>query len=165
MQADHRDFAGEASKADMHSDIHPDFRLEIASEQLAVRQGLAQILAAPCLCDLDPEFRGRIEIVLAEVLNNIVEHAYAHREGTITLEVSAQPSRIECRVLDCGREMPGLTLPEGKLAPHDPDDLPEGGFGWFLIRSLTHELRYTRQNGRNELRFHLPETVTEQEAY
>lgn len=151
--------------ADHRPEIHPDIHLVIASNQLAVRHGLAQVLAAPCLCNLHAELRGRIEIVLAEVLNNIVEHAYAQQEGTITLELSALPDGVSCRVLDNGSEMPGLTLPEGKLEPYDPDDLPEGGFGWFLIRSLTEDLCYTRHNDVNELRFHLQETIASQEEY
>ena len=109
--------------------------------------------------DLRCDLRGRIEIVLAEVLNNIVEHAYAERQGEITIEVSKGPAGIGCRILDTGAAMPGLALPEGTLAPHDPDDLPEGGFGWFLIRSLTEDLRYSRQSGMNELSFRLPETM------
>ena len=40
-------------------------------------------------------------------------------------------------------------------APHDLDvsraDLPEGGFGWRMIRDLTEELLYRRQDGRNIL--------------
>ena len=34
-----------------------------------------------------------------------------------------------------------------------PQDLPEGGFGWFLIRSLTRDLTYLREDGYNMLCF------------
>jgi serine/threonine-protein kinase RsbW len=30
-------------------------------------------------------------------------------------------------------------------------DLPEGGFGWLLIRKLTHSLKYCRTNSQNIL--------------
>lgn len=141
------------------ADIRPDIHLVIASDQLAVRQALAELLAAPSLCSMECDLRGRVEIVLAEVLNNIVEHAYAHHQGEISLELSTDPTGIACCIQDSGAEMPGLILPEGKLAPHDPDDLPEGGFGWFLIRTLTEDLSYRRHGGTNELRFRLPETT------
>ena len=32
-------------------------------------------------------------------------------------------------------------------------DLPEGGFGWGMIRDLTDDLSYRRDGARNELRF------------
>lgn len=141
-----------------------DLRLVIASDSLAVRHALAQMLADPALCSRDEDLRGRAEIVLAEVLNNIVEHAYADGPGEITVELSASSGGIECCICDTGAEMPGLALPAGKLAACDPDDLPpddlpEGGFGWFLIRSLTEGLCYARADGCNELRFRLPETI------
>ena len=34
-------------------------------------------------------------------------------------------------------------------AHHDAAALPEGGFGWFLIRTLTKSLNYIRQNDEN----------------
>ncbi len=141
------------------AEIRRDIHLVIASEQMAVRQALAQLLANPGLCHLRCDLRGRIEIVLAEVLNNIVEHAYADQRGDITIEVSTGPCGIGCRILDTGAAMPGLALPDGKLAAHDPQDLPEGGFGWFLIRSLTEDLRYHRRGNVNELCFRMPETT------
>ena len=108
---------------------------------------------------MDQMTAGTVEIVLAEVLNNIVEHAYAEAPGQITLEMSLRPDKVECSICDTGAQMPGLALPEGKLASRDPDNLPEGGFGWFLIRSLTEDLRYARQNDANHLYFCLPETT------
>jgi serine/threonine-protein kinase RsbW len=35
------------------------------------------------------------------------------------------------------------------------DDQPEGGFGWFLIRSLARELEYRRTDGENVLTFRI----------
>lgn len=98
---------------------------------------------------------GTIELLLAEVLNNIVEHAYAEGAGLITLDLRGMPGRLCCLVRDEGHPMPAGRLPEG-LAPtiaRATPDLPEGGFGWFLIRSLTRELRYEREPGCNRLSF------------
>ncbi len=101
---------------------------------------------------------GAVEIVLAEVLNNVVEHAYAeHGRGLVELEVEHGPAALAFRIRDEGLPMPGGDAPAG-LA-HDLDvsaqDLPEGGFGWFLIRELTEDLRYRRVGNRNELTFRI----------
>ena len=44
----------------------------------------------------------------------------------------------------------------GKLPDTALEDLPEGGFGWHLIHSLTNDLTYLRTGGCNRLRFLLP---------
>lgn len=96
------------------------------------------------------------EQVLAEVLNNIVEHAQAGSiGGLIELDMQRTEDGLICNVLDNGAPMPGLKLPDGKLADWggELDDLPEGGFGWFLIRSMTKDLRYVRRAGWNCLHF------------
>jgi serine/threonine-protein kinase RsbW len=50
--------------------------------------------------------------------------------------------------------MPNLQLPQGAPADlSDLDDLPEGGFGWFLIRAMTSDLVYHRTGGQNCVRF------------
>ena len=48
--------------------------------------------------------------------------------------------------------MPGGDLPGARQATIvDVADLPEGGFGWYLIRTLTQELTYLRDGERNLL--------------
>ncbi|WP_158275562.1 ATP-binding protein [Maritimibacter sp. 55A14] len=98
-------------------------------------------------CDPD-----RVETVLAEVLNNVVEHACRNRAGHVVgLEVWLLPRDIWVRVTDDGLPMPGAQLPEAKATP--PEALPEGGFGLSLIRRLARDLRYRREDGRNILTF------------
>lgn len=130
--------------------------LVIPGNALAVRNGLRALLDSLLLRGLQPEERGTAEIVLAEALNNIVEHAYAGRDGEIEISLQVSQNALVCRISDNGRPMPDNALPAGTLANHsDSDDLPEGGFGWHLIRTLSKELDYRRENGRNHLCFRL----------
>lgn len=99
------------------------------------------------------------ELVVAEVLNNIVEHAYEDRAGgDILLRLVFTTDRLAVEFTDFGRPMPCGTLPFG--APVDLDvseqDLPEGGFGWFLIRSLAENLDYHHDGDRNRLTLSIP---------
>lgn len=132
----------------------PGARLTIAANFLAVRHGLAALLAAEPLRGLSDECRGRAEIVLAEALNNIVEHAYAGAAGQIDIALRLDGGALSCQIRDRGRAMPNLALPLGVLRDFG-DDLPEGGFGWFLIHALAQGLDYARQDGQNCLRFEL----------
>ena len=65
----------------------PTFRVSVQSGELAVREALKKILDGLGPLALDVEEAGTVELVMAEALNNIVEHAYppGERPGPITL--------------------------------------------------------------------------------
>lgn len=130
-----------------------DLHLELDSSPLAVRGALAQMtryLQRRC----PGAGLGAAETVLAEALNNIVEHAYAGGRGRIRLCLRIRGNDIHCCIADQGHPMPGGTPPRGELAPLPPDaPLPEGGFGWHLIRALSQDIAYQHESGRNCLSF------------
>ena len=128
--------------------------LRIAGNAEAVTLGLQHLFSLPLLAGLNDDSRGSVEIVLAEVLNNIAEHAYSAYPGDIDLWISTHDSFLFVRVHDQGLPIPGGEAPVGELgAILEIQDLPEGGFGWFLIRSLTQELTYQREGNQNTLSF------------
>lgn len=127
--------------------------LVIRAEPASVRAALRRVTALPPVVDLSPDLRATVELVLAEVLNNVAEHAYADLAGHVAVTVALHPGALWCEVVDEGASMPGGALPEGKLPE---TDLPEGGFGWHLIRSMTRDLQYRRQRGTNRLNFLIP---------
>lgn len=129
-------------------------QMTIAGTPEAVRQALQDLADDPLFASLSQDLRSSAEIVLAEVLNNIVEHAYADRHGMIALGLDPRDRGLICIVSDTGAPMPDLCLPKGQLQPLGRvEDLPEGGFGWFLIRSLTERLEYHHADGVNHLSF------------
>jgi serine/threonine-protein kinase RsbW len=131
-------------------------RLVFDSDPMAVRTALRSLFEGRPLRFLSEDDRGTAEIVLSEALNNIVEHAYAAHQGRIEVSVRVVRGALICTVVDQGLPMPGESLPEGRLPDvRGVEDLPEGGFGWHLIRALSSDLAYRRVNGRNELRFRL----------
>lgn len=139
----------------MTAEIRPTaFSLGLAATDLAVRAALGELRARLAVAGLSAEGCGSVELALAEALNNIVEHAYpAGEPGEIRLSVRMSRDRLCCRLRDRGVPLPGLALPEG--ARPDPAvaraALPEGGFGWYLIRDLTDALSYAREVDENIL--------------
>lgn len=94
-----------------------------------------------------------MNIILAEVLTNIARHGYRDSSGRIELEIHLHRDELFCHVSDTGRPFdPALS---GHLGP-DPRLMREGGYGWFLIRSLARALTYERVMGRNRLTFWVP---------
>ena len=132
-------------------------RIVINSDMMAVRDGLHHLFTCDLLAGLTEESRGTAEIVLAEALNNVVEHAYARYPGKIEVVMRRRDPELLFDIRDDGLPMPGAEPPLGRLREVlEIDDLPEGGFGWFLIRSLAHGLAYRRLNDRNLLSFCVP---------
>ena len=132
----------------------------------------------------DAEVIGRMELALAEVLNNICKHGREDDAGApdgarahpplIHLWVVRHVGGIACAVTDDGRplppecldprQLPCLSVPAHTASPDmddpDMDDplmmLPEGGFGWYLIQDLASSLSYFREGRRNFLAFIVP---------
>jgi serine/threonine-protein kinase RsbW len=141
--------------------MHPDapiFRRRLWATPDAVRDALAGLVDALAPLALTPEECGSVELVLAEAMNNVVQHAYPGvADGQMTLEIDLATTGLICRLSDSGMSMPDGRLPPGwgTKAAIRPEMLPEGGFGWFLIRSLARDLRYTRSTMGNLLEFRI----------
>lgn len=137
----------------------PEIKITITSDELAVREALQQLRASLAPLALDPDELGTIELVLAEVMNNIVEHAYppGDQPGPITLLCLRRADGLHFEVEDFGRPMPDGATPVGKPADLNVDfvDLPEGGFGWFLIQDLAKDVMYNRRDTANSLTFRM----------
>lgn len=132
-------------------------RLGLTADPHSVRGALRGLMDTPALRRLDADSREVAELVLAEVLNNIAEHAYGGQGGPVSLSLRPRAGELACRVADKGRPMPGNRLPDAALpALAHPDSLPQGGFGWPLIRGLTCRLRYRRRTACNILLFSIP---------
>ncbi len=136
-----------------------DVQISITSGEFAVREALAALLEALTPLELDVEETGTIELVLAEAMNNIVEHAYPPEDvpGPINVKCSRQADGLRFQIKDCGRPMPDGVTPIGLPVDLDVEfsDLPEGGFGWFLIKDLAKDVVYRRVDDANQLTFRL----------
>lgn len=131
-------------------------RIVIPSTPLAVRQAVCALFDNTFAGQMSEEARHTAQLVLAEALNNIVEHAYAQGPGEIEVSIEWCPVGLTCRIMDAGIPMPGGNLPEGKMVQIAPGtDLPEGGYGWHLIRTLSQDLQYRREGDRNLLSFRI----------
>ncbi len=148
---------GDASPASGRTDVIPDLRLAFFGTPLSVRRALARVREA--CAELGEADSGTVELALAEALNNVVEHAYSDREtGPVNLRLHHDGDAIRVVLRDHGAPMPVDGLPSG--IPGDlPDslfDLPEGGFGWLIIRDLAQDFAYRREGRVNTLTFRIP---------
>ncbi|CUH75524.1 ATP-binding protein [Tropicibacter naphthalenivorans] len=146
-------------KAEQHGDGSITIRCVLSSTAEDVRAALAGINDLLIKHGRPPGLGDMWELALAEVLNNVVEHAYRDRsDGEIRVDLKFADSCLRARIVDFGAPMPGGVPPCGKMADLDvpTEDLPEGGFGWFLIRSLANRLTYHQCDGANHLTLEIP---------
>lgn len=99
------------------------------------------------------------EIAVAEVLNNVVKHAQDNcRKGWFELSCEIQPDGVQITCRDNGVEMPDGEPPAENFPNTETPvaTLPEGGWGWSIVRTLTTQLVYTRVAHTNLVTFTLP---------
>ena len=130
------------------------FRLRFPATPAAAREAVSRVIAELERLGASCTWLGDVEIALAEALNNIAEHAYAQMPvGPVDVELSWEGGRLSIDIGDDGIAFPEGAPPEGE--PVDvavpKEELPEGGFGWLLLRSLTSGIAYDRVDGRNLL--------------
>lgn len=138
----------------------PGVFLKFTSGTVQVREALDQTRTQMRALDVDTNMCDTTQIILGEVLNNVVEHAYGFEDGNpIEVSIWLKDAGIACEVHDHGAPMPNGVPPAGVTKVIDTstrDALPEGGFGWAMVRELTQDLQYFRTDGRNELLFLIP---------
>lgn len=92
-------------------------------------------------------------LALSEALSNISRHGYHQQVGAISFTITLGQDALTCCVRDTGCAYDptnqGYSLPE-------PSALQEGGYGWFIIRSLAAKINYARADGVNRLCFSIP---------
>ncbi len=124
-----------------------------------MREGIAQTLACLAPLGLGEDEAGTVQLVLAEALNNVVEHALAGTQGKTLVEIrgSLSDRGLELIIIDEGTQMPKGEAPRTRAPDVDVEmvDLPEGGFGWFMINTLAQEVSYDRVGRFNHLTLRL----------
>lgn len=130
-------------------------RTGLVSTHGAVRGALAACLEALHRSGACEDEKMAVEIALAEALNNIVEHAYkGNPSGWVDISLRRSPEETMVELRDGGVPLPNgpptcaMPMVEGVSGP---DDLPEGGFGWGMIRFLTRDVQYLRDGTENIL--------------
>ena len=101
---------------------------------------------------------GEVELVLAEVLNNIAENG-GRESLNHSISLKWHTSDGLCiNVIDAGRCIPTGTITNAPMPNLDTeiDNLPEGGFGWALVDILCSKVRSIRRGSLNTLRLNFP---------
>ena len=95
---------------------------------------------------LTKEFKHDLKLVSEELLANIINHGYDDdTEQFIDIELSVENDCVRLTFIDSGKAFNPLESKQPALL----NDLSEGGMGILLVKSLTDEQHYQRDNGHN----------------
>jgi sigma-B regulation protein RsbU (phosphoserine phosphatase) len=104
--------------------------------------------------NLPEAFCFQVEVVVAEVLNNVLEHALpGHAKNKIELICHLQDDQFLIETIDDG--LPLQTLPGDKGMP---TSWAESGRGWPIVNNWMDEISFNRADDRNHLlmKKHIP---------
>lgn len=95
------------------------------------------------------------EVAIVEALSNALKHNVRDSESTLHCELELAGHRLTIRVLDDAARAPvALSLPTGAVpwthATADSwQDLPESGYGLYLMREVFPEIAAVTRDGRH----------------
>jgi len=94
------------------------------------------------------EFKHDLKLVSEELLANIIKHGYDnHADKAIDVELAVDGSSVHMTFTDSAMAFNPLQ----HKPPDMLNDLSEGGMGILLVKSLTDEQQYKRDNNHNVL--------------
>lgn len=104
-----------------------------------------------------PAIAAKFMLVFDEVVSNALNHGHIGTLPTIDISIAVGPGTVRAEVIDDGKAFDPLAAPPPDTTL-SAQDRPIGGLGILLVRKLMDDVTYTRENGRNRLRFskHLP---------
>ncbi len=92
------------------------------------------------------EFKHDLKLASEELLANIINHSYdSDADEAIDIELAVDGSCVRITFTDSAREFNPLK----RKNPEVLNDLSEGGMGILLVKSLTDEQHYKRENNHN----------------
>ena len=135
--------------------VAPLAEISVNSGRLAARSAVSHLMKSLGPLHLREDDAGTVELVVVEAINNVVEHAYPTEldDGPIKLTCARTDAGLKVSIVDRGKALPHDLAAMGKVQNMDVDpmEIPEGGFGWFLIKDLTDSVTYHRLGWENHL--------------
>ncbi len=92
-----------------------------------------------------------VELATEEAVVNVFNYAYPEGKGKVRLRCMGEGDRFVIEVTDWGVPFDATAMPSPDLTS-PLAERPVGGRGIYLIKKMTDEMRYTREDGQNILR-------------
>jgi PAS domain S-box-containing protein len=155
------EFAGDAEQSDdvtvfclryvawEERDDSARIELHLTNEMVEIERALKALSEFSDQYDLPPDVQNDVGVVLDDLLNNIISHAFEDEDDhLIAVTLAADKQRFIVTVSDDGVEFDPFLRAEPDIES-GIQDRQIGGLGIHLIRNLMDDLSYRRIDGRN----------------
>ncbi len=106
--------------------------------------------------NIDEEDIISCEIALREALNNVIKHSYKNNvNNIIEIETEIDNNGATFKIIDYGKTRETLAPATLDFDPLNKEQLPEGGFGLFIIEKLMTETKYFSEENKNTFLMHM----------
>jgi anti-sigma regulatory factor (Ser/Thr protein kinase) len=135
---------------------HPHWRLAIQGDYTGLSEATRQMRAFLASHGLGDSIIYALETTLEEAVTNAVKYGFAGVSSPrIEIVVTLQDNRVDLVIEDNAHPFDPTLVPEpGKN--RTLEEMPVGGLGIHLVRSLTEGMHYTRTADSNRLHVWLP---------
>jgi anti-sigma regulatory factor (Ser/Thr protein kinase) len=100
------------------------------------------------------EVQNFANLAIEEFATNSIKYGYDDtQEHLIEVNLSLAKGELVLTIVDDGRAFNPLQAPEPKLSM-PVEDRPVGGLGIYLVRKMSDQIRYAREDGKNRLTLH-----------
>lgn len=100
--------------------------------------------------NIDEKLSNKLDMCAEEIFANIAFYAYPNKSGNIESELRKFSDRIVFEFQDDGIEYNPLAKPDPDI-DLPPEERPLGGLGIFMVKEMSDEIYYRRDNNKNIL--------------
>ena len=100
--------------------------------------------------NLDESFTNKLDMCAEEIYANIEFYAYPQENGIIEAELKKSDNNIIFEFRDEGVEYNPLEKPDPDINL-PPEQRPVGGLGIYMVKEMSDEIYYRRENNKNIL--------------
>ena len=94
----------------------------------------------------------QVQLAVVESINNVVKHAYGEQSGQeAKVAIKIFPDRISFQILDTGKTMESMYQKKKEFSLPTRANLPEGGWGLCIIRTIMDKVTYETVGDTNVL--------------
>lgn len=100
--------------------------------------------------DVNADISNKLDMCAEEIYANIMFYAYPDKAGDIEAELKKSETGIILEFRDDGIEYNPLEKPDPDIGL-PPEERPIGGLGVYMVKEMTDEIYYKRENNKNIL--------------
>jgi anti-sigma regulatory factor (Ser/Thr protein kinase)/ABC-type transporter Mla MlaB component len=124
-----------------------EFTIEFTANSSAVASAITELKNRLIQRGLQEKSITELETVFYEVATNIRLHSGISRGETVTVAIALSRREAVMEFKDCGKEFDPTSLPDNFEPSEVINRRQQRGIGVTLIRRMTDDMQYTRENG------------------